>query len=116
MCRIFQTTELIFFYLIIAAELAVVCRGQPRSIRKCHAEFTELFRGKLWSLLTMPLIESNLEVSTCTGMLGIWQILRDIHGNGYRCCGNTAGLQLRIVRLLWGWISLGWTTVCTWFK
>ena len=47
MYRIFRKTELIFFYLTITAELAVVCRGKRRNLRKCCVEFTEYFRGKL---------------------------------------------------------------------
>ena len=49
--RTFQTTELIFFHLTITVELAVVCCGKPWNLRKCRVEYTEFFRGKLWSLV-----------------------------------------------------------------
>ena len=42
--------ELIFFHLTIAVKSAVVCRGKPRNLRKCCAEFTEFFSRKLWFL------------------------------------------------------------------
>ena len=29
----------------------MVCRSKPQNLRKCHAEFTEFFHGKVWSLI-----------------------------------------------------------------
>jgi len=37
---------------LTTTELTVICRGQPRNLTKCHAEFTEFFRAKLGSLVT----------------------------------------------------------------
>jgi len=39
--------------------LTVICRGERRNWTKCHAEFTECFLGKLWSIVT-SILEHNI--------------------------------------------------------
>jgi len=45
----------------------------------------------------------KLEICTGTGMAGIPRNPREIRGNGYNCCGNTAGMELRFAGMPRGW-------------
>ena len=37
----------------------MICCGEPRNVTKCSTEFTEFFRGKLWSLQNTHLYKSK---------------------------------------------------------
>jgi len=72
MYRIFQTTELISFHFTIAVELPAVCHGKPQNFRKCRAEWTEFFHGKLWSLLIISFAAGVNENYSLRAVARLW--------------------------------------------
>jgi len=57
----------------------------------------------------------RLEICKGTGIVGIRQNPWEICRNWYNCCGNTAGMELRLAGILEGW-NLLLRKICSAFQ